>query len=282
MIKKYMMTGLLIAALTLGGCGRNERSISLETHRNQGIEYLTQGDYQSAISELSAALELAADSDKEVMRDIMLYQVSALYQKEDYTGAIGVCDKLITLDSGCYDAYIMAYQCYVQMNQSANGDRYLQEALGIENEDGAVYRAQIYCMTEDYESARNELTSLVEEKDPEAMLLLASVYLELNDSAHARSTYQSYMDEHGESVQGYNGLVLCDIADEDYTAALAHVETGLALETDESKADLQYNEIVIYEKQHQWIQAKAKAAEYAVRYPNDERGQRENEFLATR
>ena len=45
---------------------------------------------------------------------------------------------------------------------------------------------------------------------------------------------------------------------------------------------MEYNEIICYEQQSDWENAKAKITEYINKYPDDEAAQREAEFLQTR
>ena len=50
----------------------------------------------------------------------------------------------------------------------------------------------------------------------------------------------------------------------------------------EGKQELYFNEIVAYERKQDFDTAKTKAEEYVSRYPSDEAGQKEWEFLSTR
>ena len=90
------------------------------------------------------------------------------------------------------------------------------------------------------------------------------------------------MDKYGETPEAYNGMVLCDITDENYDSALENITKGLALSNDKGKQDLYFTESVVYEKKLDFATAKEKAAEYVKNYPADEAGIRENNFLKTR
>ena len=82
----------------------------------------------------------------------------------------------------------------------------------------------------------------------------------------------------------------------DYATALEYIQAGLALaDTEpsdqengkaESYADMiremKFNEIVCYEQQADWENARQKVTEYLEDYPDDEAAQKEAEFLATR
>lgn len=118
--------------------------------------------------------------------------------------------------------------------------------------------------------------------DERSTMLLCRTYMKQDDTAHARQLYQQYMDKYGETPEAYNGMVLCDIADENYDSALENITKGLALSNDKGKQDLYFNEIVVYEKKLDFATAKEKAAEYVKNYPADKAGIRENNFLKTR
>ena len=117
----------------------------------------------------------------------------------------------------------------------------------------------------------------------DAMLLLGRVYLNMGDSASARSMYQNYLDEGEYPGRGYNGLALCDIYEGSYDSALQNIQSGLeAGEDEEARKSLLYNEIVVYEYQKDFATAKSKMAEYLAAYPDDQDAVRENQFLSTR
>lgn len=106
--------------------------------------------------------------------------------------------------------------------------------------------------------------------------------MEQEDTAHARQMYEQYMEQHGQTAEGYNGIVLCDIAEGDYDGALGHIAQGLAVKGESGKQDLYFNEIVVYERKLDFETAKAKAKAYTEKYPTDKEGMREYAFLKTR
>ncbi len=69
---------------------------------------------------------------------------------------------------------------------------------------------------------------------------------------------------------------------EDYDAALAAIEAGLALEDKSIQQVLYFNQIVIYEYQGDFDKAASLMAIYKRNYPDDEEAAREYEFLKTR
>ena len=89
---------------------------------------------------------------------------------------------------------------------------------------------QNYYYLEEYDKAQALLSASADSLDLEGRLLLGEIYLAMDDTDHARMTYQSCIEEYGETPQCVNGLVLCDIADGDYASALENADRGLALD----------------------------------------------------
>lgn len=287
------------------------------SYRGKGIAYMGLGDYEKAVEAFDSALSLVDEKMPNTKRDLLYYKASALYRAENYDDTIEVCTAILDLNKegdayylrgACYmaadefdrakldfdnaaalspndyDLFLNIYGCYLDKNRSADGDVYLEKALTIQDttEEGSYQKARIYYYLEDYEKAQALLNSLVEKKNERAMELMGKVYLAMDDTAHARKTYQELIEAHGESTASYNGLVLCDLKDENYDSALDNITRGIKAPGDEGRQELMYNAIVVWEHQGDFEKAKEKAQEYVELYPADEKGMREYTFLSTR
>lgn len=316
MKKKWFVLAMACMALTLGGCKEKGPS-QLETARSAGIASMENGDYEQAIASFEQAYSLCDEKMPETKTDLALFKATCQYEQKDFAGVKDTCTDILTLgenadayylrgvsflqlgemdmakaDFDCaaaispadYSLYLNIYKQYEQINQSAVGDTYLQLALSIQGEDleDSYQKGCIYFYLKDYASAKECLATPVEAKHKDATALMGEVYLKLGDTASARSVYQQYLTNFGDTPEAYNGLVLCDIADGAYDSALTNAQQGLALEGEENKRDLRYNVIVAYEKKLDFAAAKEKAAEFVELYPEDEAGQREYAFLSTR
>lgn len=305
-----------LAALMITGCGQQGPS-ELEMARNDGISYMEQAQYQQAVESFEKAYELCDEKMPETKTDISLYEAACQLKLEEYDSVRETCTRILTLgdsaeayymrgvaflhsremdaakaDFDCaaerrprdYSMFLNIYQQYEQINQSAVGDEYLQKALSIPEEgvEDEYQKGCIYFYLKDYTKAQEMLAAPVEAKNENAMMLMGQVYLELGDSVHARNVYQQYMDSFGENAKAYNGMALCDLADGAYDAALENIWAGLALEGEENRQELLFNEIVAYERKEDFETAKAKASEYVELYPGDEAGKKEYDFLITR
>ncbi len=289
-------------------------------YRGLGMAYMGTAQYEEAESAFRAALESADSRMKENVRDIELYLATAQYRAEDYEDTMVTCDEIlkgggknenadayflrgasalregmqeeagqdfdaaVRLEPDDYDLYLNIYECYQDLNLTGLGGGYLQSALDIQGDDTehSYNRGRIYYYLENYTEAQSQLIGPVEEKYEPAMQLMGRVYLALGDREHAQAVYRQIEEEFGASAAVCNGLALCAFVDGDYDTALSCISQGLAMEGDEAKQELYFNEIIAYERKLDFSTAKAKAQEYVRRYPADEAGKKEWTFLSTR
>lgn len=319
-MKRMQYKSILAAAalaFALTGCGSSGPS-ELEMARDAGIAAMEQADYEGAVASFERAYSLCDEKMPQSKTDISLYQAACQYKLGNFEEVKNVCSRaLLTVENADayymrgaaflqlgemdaakadfdqvallapddYEMFLNIYRQYEALNQSALGDIYLQQALNNDNVEMEDYfqKGRIYYYLGDYAKAQEMLARPAEAKHKEAMILMGKVYLKLDDSAHARNVYQQYMESYEKDAAGYCGAALCEIADGNYDAALAAVESGLALEgNEEAKRDLLYNQIVAYEGKRDFETAKQLAAQFVEQYPDDEEGKKEYDFLSTR
>jgi len=288
-----------------------------ESFRGAGIAALHTGDWQGAIDSFTSALD-SGEAGKSLEQDILSYRATAELKggildsamadcqtlAEDYsmtadgyylTGCVALAmdsydeaasnfEKAYAEDSG-YEMAIRIYEAYLNRGMEADGTRYLEAVLSSSPTDAEdrCSRGQIYYYMQDYDSAREELSAAVDQGSTEAKLFLGMVSLAQGDTAGARSMYQDYMNsEDCVPAKGYNGLVLCDLADGAYDSALGNISAGLENAAGEDKQNLLYNEIAGYEQQLDFATALTKAQAYTEMYPDDEAAAKELIFLQSR
>ena len=194
-------------------------------------------------------------------------------------------DQAVQLNPG-YDLFINIYQVYEDAERSGDGSEYLEMALSEATKSTEDYYEQglvNYYLQNDTD-AREMLIKAMRKNpdDGRVVFLLGKVYLATNDIADARALYREHTENKHTAAGAFNGLALCDISEGNYENALRNVEAGLAVGDESAEQGLLFNEIVLYEQRADWTTAKQKAAAYVARYPGDEAGVREYEFLATR
>ena len=285
--------------------------------RGQGIAYMGLARYEEAAAAFGSALENADARMPKTVRDITLYRISALFRAGHTDEVRSVCqslleqeeiteacfymgasclqqgeteeartyfDRAVASASSDYSLYLQIYEQYEQQNMTAVGDEYLQQALRLQPQTAADYYriGQMQFYLEKYDEARTSLQGPVEDKYLPALELMGEIYMAQGDYDHARAIYQSIMEENGESPVLYNGLAMCSIAAGSYYEALSYIEKGLAMEEEEGKQQLRFNEIVAWEGKLDFAAALVKAEAYHELYPTDELGTKELKFLNTR
>lgn len=293
--------------------------VKVLAYRGLGMAYMGLARYEEAADAFEDALENTDKKMPETIRDIRLYLSSAKYRLDEYEDTEKICSEILSEEDGdCVDAYFLRgasflmqgledearedfdaaaaltpddytlylniYECYEEADLSGIGSAYLQSALNIHGDtmEDAYHRGRIYYYLEDYEKAQSELIHPAEEKHEDSMFLMGQVYLALEDYTHARNMYENIRAAFGESTQYCNGMAMCAMKEGKYDEALQYIQQGLALDGFAGKQELYFNEMVAYEKKLDFETAKRKAQEYMVRYPSDERGQKEALFLESR
>lgn len=287
-----------------------------ESYRGLGICQLKMEDEAAAIAAFSRSLNELDNTNVEFETDVMYYLAEARKDYGEYEKAAQVYTDMLKLqedpevyflrgsvylklgdgekaaadfdaatdDSRDYNMYLDIWEEYQGNGQDMEGEAYLEKALEIKPKEAADYglRGRVYYEMKDYDGAREELTTAINEGDDEAVLMLGKVYLAMEDPASARGMYQEYLKEGGSEAKAYNGLALCDIYEKKYDDALANIESGLAAKDAEEEQSLLFNEIVAYEYKLDFETAKTKMSAYLEKYPDDEEALRENEFLSSR
>lgn len=152
-----------------------------------------------------------------------------------------------------------------------------------------------YLEKQQYGEAEKSFKQAAEKKQDaaEAYRGLGMAYYEQKDYKNAQKAFQKVLDNKGEvNPVLYNLLGVCSLQMDDPEKALSAFKDGLALEGDKKGSadkqyaavvqEMKYNEIVCYEKLHDWDKAKTKALEYIKQYPDDEDAKKEARFLSTR
>lgn len=287
-----------------------------EAYRIQGIASLQLGDYPEAIASLQRSLNALDMSNASFERDTLYYLAEARNAYGEPARAIEIYDELLGREeewqayflrgktyfkleeyekaredferavenSKDTDLYIQIYQLYKGTSLEKDGTDFLEKALQIRDEtaEGYYNRGRVYYYLQEYEKAEDELTQAMDQGKPEAMLLLGRVYLVKKDVDGARQMYQQALEKEEKKDQAYNGLPLCDIAEENYDGALEQIQKGLQSEGGTARQQLLYNEIIVYERRLDFETAREKMESYLAVYPDDEEAQREAQFLESR
>ena len=238
-----------------------------------------QGETDKALDIYNDLINQSADAE------VLFLRGRLLLKTDQDSAAEADFDRAVQLSSD-YVLYINIYEVYADEDKGADGARYLEEALKTANAtaDDYYHQGLIHYYLQDYDDAKDALTKALkaDSEDTASLYLLGKVYLATGDTADARAVYKDYVSDKENGAGAYNGLALCDIADGNYDSALQNIKDGLTFNDSSVNQALLYNEIVVYEKQHDWSTATTLAASYIAEYPSDEAGLKEYEFLSSR
>ena len=238
-----------------------------------------QGETDKALDIYNDLINQSADAE------VLFLRGRLLLKTDQDSAAEADFDRAVQLSSD-YVLYINSYEVFADEDKGADGSRYLEEALKTANAtaDDYYHQGLIHYYLQDYDDAKDALTKALkaDSEDTASLYLLGKVYLATGDTADARAVYKDYVSDKENGAGAYNGLALCDIADGNYDSALQNIKDGLTFNDSSVNQALLYNEIVVYEKQHDWSTATTLAASYIAEYPSDEAGLKEYEFLSSR
>lgn len=283
-----------------------------------GVIYYKQGKYTNAIKNLNNALD-AADHEKagsDFVADTAMYlagsylkngdpaKAEKLYNKLLGTGEAGkayVMKGTILLQDGKisdseeafgrathfdsdFDIYLQIYDAYNSIDREADGAEYLKTAMQKEPDSEEEYytAGKIAYLLGDYDKAIEYLSQTSKTYKGAADALVLKSYLENGDTERASAFFEGWSTDGEHNAMGHLGLALLDMDDQDYDSALTRISDGLSDAEGTSREALLYNEIICYEQKGDFGTAKSKAAAAASEFPDNQKIERENAFLATR
>lgn len=108
---------------------------------------------------------------------------------------------------------------------------------------------------------------------------------ELEEYENALEAFElALKNETEETATIFSMMGACYMETEEFDKALDVYTKALSMKdiSDDMKQEVQYNLIVVYEKMADWDAAKKQMVEYQKAYPDDERVEKEADFLETR
>lgn len=288
------------------------------SYRGLGLALMGQARYSEAVDAFNQALAATDDKMEQTVIDLLRYRETAQYRGQDYDGVIDTAQTLLGRDESCADAYfyrgaaflckgdqdkakvnfdsalsltpsdyslyLNIYRVYNENHLSGVGDEYLQAALSMEptDDESRCQVGQIYYYLEQYDEAQNAVAQPADSGYEPALSLLGQIYLAREEYDKAKAVYTRIRSLSPDSTDSFNGLALVALAQGDPDTALVEIGSGLALEGEEGKQQLYFNEIVAYEKKLDFAAAKSRCEAYVQKYPTDEQGKKELIFLNSR
>ena len=287
-------------------------------YRGKGIAFFKSHDYKEAISQFDKALAINELSDLNM--DILYYKGNSqakagLYKEaaktytailkenpsdayvyfsrayayrllKDYEKSLADYDKAIKLDSKNYDYYFGKYFLLVETGETEKALAVLKMAAGIKGktQEDNFNLAKVHYYMENYDNAVSEFSEAFRNGFTEAYYFLGSIYEQKEDYKNAVNNYSMYIKEGANitSASVYDRIAFCKMKLGEYGDALSYIQTGLKYNDITLSRSLKRNEVIAYENMGDFEKAYALMNEYMKAYPEDEKAQKESEFIKTR
>ena len=277
---------------------RQEYPEAIEAFRNS-LDHVKYENLNAAFSEdVQMYLANAYVHDEQPEKAIMIYSQllnsshaadayllrGKLYAAEKKFGQAGQdFERAIELDPS-FEVYLQIYDIYVNLNRQADGAAYLKEARGrtTNSVEDSYQMGRICYLLGNFDMAKDQLSRAVGGNIPHAAALLGRVYLDQGDIVSARGVFQNCIESGRDIASGYNGLALCAIESGEYEDALDQIHAGLQGADAAVSEELLFNEIVAYERQHDFVTALQKMESFIATYPGNTAARREYTFLKSR
>lgn len=287
-----------------------------KAYRGKGIAYFNMLEYDRALEEFEKALAIAEESELDL--DILAYKASICEKRGEWKEAVSAYDEILRQHDGNAEIYTARAYAYlniggIQMSRDDydkaieldpdNFNIYLGKYALMKKQNDEIGAAAVLSQAEDLpvvtaedrlqyakvkyyqkdEEAKELLLTSAEEGSTLAYFYLGEIAREEENYEEALGYYEAYLD-HNNFVNSalYNQMAVCSMEIGEYDSALEYVEQGLKVSTAEQAKALRHNEVAIYERQGEYETAYERAAAYLQDYPEDERMQREYEFLQSR
>ena len=198
--------------------------------------------------------------------------------------AVELFDTSIAIDPTNYSRVYTAAMTLREYGNNDTGLKYFENLLAEHDEEiDDLTRGQALCFLGRYKEASAILDS-VENPDMQTCFLLACCKEYTGEHKEALELIADYSEEISSSPEMLNlkGTALCGLGK--YKEALACFEQALPLSQGGTalQRSILFNRIAAVENLRDFKRAKELAAEYSDKYPNDERMNRENQFLQSR
>lgn len=243
------------------------------------------GDYAAAAESYGQIIQLNDDAGARMLRGM------AYVELKDYASAETDLYAAVKKSRKSYSIYRALYGALEAQGKTDEAKEVLNEALELSGSSGEDYfnRGMIYIDLQDDTNAMEMFTKSYDKGYKAALLGMGEVSMGQEDYQQARSYYETFFNEVDLNNQdsalmarGYNQYAVCLMAAGNYEAAAEACQNGLSYNNREVDASLSFNLITCYEHLAQWENAYNTAKSYADKYPEDERGMKEYQFLESR
>ncbi|MCR4845543.1 MAG: hypothetical protein K5865_02280 [Eubacterium sp.] len=230
-------------------------------HRDKGIKAFNESSYEEALKEFSISINTEQWFSSKMDYDTELYIAACYMRQGEYAEASKQYKKLT-------DEYSSSKTSFDR--DTIMGMMFLADALEQAN-TGDISDATISQLKKEYEAGNVSMS-----------IFLGTSYQQMGNYEEMVNYYTVYADKFG--INTYIAYQLSayylDIGDTE--TATDYVNKGMNAEDDLYLDMLQFNDIIITEKNHDYVGALNKARALTEAYPDNETYKREYDFLESR
>jgi len=200
---KYFLIGLCMAVLLLTSCSKTNKY----TYRENGIQYLEEGNYEEAIAAFDQALEKSSGFVGKFEKDVLKYKAEAEFKSGNYEAAAGSYETLLSIDKELpeyeYLRQISIAQGYEAVGDYENALAAYESAIQAAGGSADVYNRIGMCRIKEknYEEALINFQKGIELQDDAVRQSLlyheAIVYEYLEDFQTALTKFEEYVQLYG-------------------------------------------------------------------------------------
>ena len=221
----------------------------------------------------------------------------ALYEAEDYEGAIKYFDKALNCnqwfsDDINVDCSLYKAECYVETAQFDEAKKTYQTILDEYNEKhynkteieflvSLMDNFNLYNQGE-YFATVAKFVDAVERGYTEISLYVAICYENQHNYEKMKEYYDIYSQRFGMNSYLYYKYATYYILSEDYNTALSYISDGFVCSDTKYLEQLKYAEILCYERMNQYEYAYSLASNFIGQYPDNQNGADLYSYLDTR
>ena len=230
-------------------------------HRDKGIKAFNESSYEEALKEFSISINTEQWFSSKMDYDTELYIAACYMRQGEYAEASKQYKKLT-------DEYSSSKTSFDR--DTIMGMMFLADALEQAN-TGDISDATISQLKKEYEAGNVSMS-----------IFLGTSYQQMGNYEEMVNYYTVYADKFGINTYIAYQLSAYYLDIGDIETATDYVNKGMNAEDDLYLDMLQFNDIIITEKNHDYVGALNKARALTEAYPDNETYKREYDFLDSR
>ncbi len=206
--------------------------------------------------------------------------------QNDYEEAAYYYTEAIKADKTSSEAYFGLYNVYVLQNDTTNSEKVLDDIIEkkAETAEDTMQTGKAWYYKGDYDKAQEYLQKAQKDGCKEAVYYQGLVLMANSDYDGAKEKFDEYIKSNltMNRANAYNQAAGCLMELENYKEAMKYITNGLKMGATEAERMLLKNQVILYEKENDYANAKTVAETYIKKYPDDKKMKKELRFIKTR